>query len=93
MRHARYLLRPAALELFLRDRSNALFSFPSPQASGWRTPPLFFSCTQCFPPSLSTRVSGDSSASGEHRDSTVALGPIDSGTAAAVNGSGRTGRL
>jgi PH domain associated with Beige/BEACH len=29
--HARYLLRPAALELFLADRSNALLSFPSPK--------------------------------------------------------------
>ncbi len=30
--HARYLLRPAALEIFLADRSNALLSFPSPKA-------------------------------------------------------------
>ena len=31
--HARYLLRPAALELFMADRSNALLSFASPKVS------------------------------------------------------------
>ena len=29
LHQARFLLRPFALELFLADRSNALFSFPS----------------------------------------------------------------
>lgn len=31
--HARFLLRPAALEIFLADRSNALLSFASPKVS------------------------------------------------------------
>ncbi len=29
--HARFLLRPFALEFFLRDQANALLSFPSAQ--------------------------------------------------------------
>ncbi len=30
--HARFLLRPFALEFFMADRANALLSFPSSQA-------------------------------------------------------------
>jgi hypothetical protein len=31
LHHARFLLQPAALELFLADRTNALLSFDSPE--------------------------------------------------------------
>lgn len=31
LHHARFLLQPSALELFLADRTNALLSFPSPE--------------------------------------------------------------
>ena len=35
--HTRFLLQPAALEVFVLDRSNALLSFPTHQVclSGW----------------------------------------------------------
>ena len=36
--HARYLLRPAALELFMADRSNALLNFASPKVCARITP-------------------------------------------------------
>ena len=38
LHHARFLLQPSALELFLADRANALLSFPSPEVRYRSTP-------------------------------------------------------
>ncbi len=35
LHHARYLLQPRALELFLYSRSSALLSFETPKVSCW----------------------------------------------------------
>ena len=39
LHHARYLLQPRALELFMYNHTSALLSFETPKASGHTKPP------------------------------------------------------